>query len=84
MNTTRYLHHEVDRRTPNATYAQPRWIPASLLLDANMCNTTRYFICNYLTCWFSENSRQQKTKFHCGMAAVKLKDLLSVRLCCEV
>ena len=42
MNTTRYLHHEVDRRTPNATYAQPRWIPASLLLDANMCNASCY------------------------------------------
>jgi hypothetical protein len=36
MNVTRYLYQEVDRRIPNATYAQPRWVPAPLLLDANM------------------------------------------------
>ncbi len=36
MNATRYLYQEVDRRIPNATYAQPRWVPAPLLLDANM------------------------------------------------
>jgi hypothetical protein len=32
---TRYLFVEVDRRIPKSTYAQPRWIPSSLLRDAN-------------------------------------------------
>jgi hypothetical protein len=53
MNVTRYLHHDVDRRVPNATYAQPRWIPASLLLDANMYvpnSTDKSLSCHMVTC----------------------------------
>jgi hypothetical protein len=40
MGVTRYLHYEVDRRISVSTYAQPRWIPAPLLLDANLYELT--------------------------------------------
>jgi hypothetical protein len=52
MSVTRYLHHEVDRRVSVATYAQPRWVPASLLLDANLYGRLRPFFELWLSDYF--------------------------------
>jgi hypothetical protein len=80
MNITRYLHHEVDRRVPKPTYAQPRWIPASLLLDANMyVFHASDATCNGLTVGTAESSRRKMTKFLFGMTVSEKKDLRSAR-----
>jgi hypothetical protein len=85
MSVTRYLHHEVERRISVATYAQPRWIPAPLLLDANLYDrrTALFGNENDLTVVFPESSRLKKTNFLCGTAAVRWSLLRSVHLCCK-